>query len=431
MLNPRAIAAQIITTVSVEHTMLSRVVNKDQLQLSVKDQALVQELVYGVLRWQPRLEFLLTELLQKPLKAKDAIIKNLLLVGLYQLIYLRTPAHAAVHATVQAVRQLHQEWAVKLVNAVLRNFQRHSQELLAKVVDCETAQFAHPAWLIAELKQHWPSHWQKILDINNQYPPLTLRVNTKRITSDAYLKLLQQRGIVAQIGLFSPEAIILQQAMDVKQLPGFMDGLVSVQDQGAQLAARLLDCQPGMRVLDACSAPGGKTSHILELCAEAKVLALDCDASRLTKVQENLDRLQLTAKVLQADATESSRWFDGELFDRILLDAPCSATGVIRRHPDLKILRTLEQVQSVSLLQAKLLGSLWPLLKPKGRLLYCTCSIMPLENDQQLQAFIAKNATARVVSIAAPWGIECRVGRQIFPDSSMDGLYYCCLEKLA
>jgi 16S rRNA (cytosine967-C5)-methyltransferase len=387
-------------------------------------------LCFGSLRWHERLSAILSRLLSKPLKAADKDVECLLRVGLYQLVYQRTPDHAAVNETVKAVKKLRKAWAEKLVNGVLRQFLRERDALLVTVDQEDTARYAFPAWLLGRIRRAWPEDWENILQASNQHALMTLRVNSRQQTTDIYAQQLEAVGLTADRVPAVASALSLRKPVGVEQLPGFAGGAVSVQDAAAQLAAVLLDCQPEMRVLDACAAPGGKTGHLLENAPYLHVLALDSSASRLQRVTENLQRLQLQAQVLAADAGDVPAWWDGQPFDRILLDAPCSATGVIRRHPDIKVLRRDSDIAVLQQEQARLLRALWQTLKPGGLMLYATCSILPEENNQQVAAFLAGQADAVHQPIQADWGRAREVGRQILPgEAGMDGFYYALLAK--
>ncbi len=425
----RAEAARVIGKV-VAGGSLSEVLPPAQASLSLQDRPLLQELCYGVLRWYPRLQALAGLLLSKPIKAREKEIEYLILTGLYQLLYMRVPAHAAVAATVEAVRVLDRRWASGLVNGVLRRFQREQETLLAEVEQDPVARYAHPVWLLDEIQTAWPGQWQAILEGANARPPMTLRVNQSRIGRQDYFERLRQETIPARPLQSVSSALMLDRPLDVTRLPGFQDGLVSVQDGGAQLAAGLLDLQPGQKVLDACAAPGGKSCHIKELEPGVELTALDIDASRLERVRENLQRLQLEAEVVAGDAAEPEGEWSQIRYDRILLDVPCSATGVIRRHPDIKLLRRRSDLSTLSELQARILKNIWPMLKPGGILLYATCSLIPRENEQQVERFLAEHEEARERPIEASWGHARSVGRQTLPgEDHMDGFYYACLEK--
>lgn len=400
-------------------------------QVDAADRGLLQELCYGTLRWYPALDVLLGVLLEKPLKAKDAEITALLAAGLYQLREMRTPDHAAVNETVAACQSLKRPWAKGLANGVLRRYLRERDSLEARLQANPAFTSAHPDWLRRALEDAWPTQAAELFAANNARPPMTLRVNRRKTTRHDYLALLTAQGIAAQAAPFADDGIYLDEATAVERLPHFADGWASVQDEAAQLCAPLLDPQPGEKLLDACSAPGGKTCHLLEYQpALGGLLALDVDAERLKRVEENLGRLGLDATVVAADAAATDEWWDGTPFDRILLDAPCSATGVIRRHPDIKLLRQPEDIDRLAAIQGSLLHALWETLRPGGRLLYTTCSVLPAENDQVVTAFIASQSDARQIVIAAPWGIATAAGRQLLPQQGgNDGFYYALLEK--
>jgi 16S rRNA (cytosine967-C5)-methyltransferase len=394
------------------------------------DAALVQELAYGSLRWTFQLDAWLSALMPKPLKAKDRDIHALLLVGLYQLAHLRVAPHAAVSETVSAVDALGKPWAKRLVNGVLRNFLRLSADARTAALRTPSAIYNHPDWLLQELRGAWPDHWQDICRANDARPPMTLRVNQRQLTRDAYLATLRAQGLDADPVPHTDGGLVLRLPMAVDKLPGFRAGQVSVQDGAAQLAAALLDAAPGMRVLDACAAPGGKTAHLLERSPDLHLVAIDQDAARLQRVQDNLARLGLAAHLVCGDAGDPAAWWDGQAVDRILLDAPCSATGVIRRHPDIKHHRTPTDILQLASSQARLLDGLWPLLAPGGKLLYVTCSILPEENELQLRAFLARQPAAAVAPLALSWAHATGTGYQILPgEQDMDGFFFACLHK--
>ncbi len=426
----RSAAARVIDQVLAEGHSLAGTLAPALAGVPPAERGLTQELCYGTLRWAPRLEALAGKLLDKPLRARDSDVHALLLVGLYQLLYLSVPPHAAVSLTVEATARLKKEWARGLLNGVLRRLQREQETLLAAVDSSESAALAHPAWLLARLELDWPQHWRDIAAANNARPPMTLRVNRLRGSREQYLERLAQAGISATAAAHAPEAITLETPLPVERLPGFAAGDVSVQDAAAQLAAGLLQLAPGQRVLDACAAPGGKTGHILETCPQVELLALDSEAERLQRVTENLTRLKLTAELRAGDAGDPSVWWDGRPFDRILLDAPCSGSGVIRRHPDIKTLRRPEDIATLAGQQARLLRALWPLLAPGGILVYATCSIFAAENTGQVSAFLHDEAQAGELPINATWGQAAGAGRQILPgEYGMDGFYYAVLHK--
>ena len=400
------------------------------------ERALIQEMAYGTLRWHFQLLPLLISFLDKPIKESDADLKALLMVGFYQLLHMRVAPHAAVKETVEAAIVLKKDWAKGMTNAVLRRLLREAEQVRARIDADENLALAHPAWLLARIKTAWPDDWRAIAAANNARPPLTLRVHLGKITRAAYLARLAAAGIAAHAVPEVDSALTLESPVAVESLPGFASGEVSVQDAAAQLAGALLDVRPGERVLDACAAPGGKAAHILERVPQAALLALDVDAQRLVRVRENFARLGLSGGIAQGDAARPADWWDGRPFDHILLDAPCSATGVIRHHPDIRLHRTPADIERVVASQAHLLNALWPLLASGGKLLYVTCSILPEENALQMAAFLARQpdaqawipAQAALKRHARPAG----TGFQILPGcADMDGFYYAGVTKIA
>ena len=396
------------------------------------DRGFVKELCFGTLRWFDQLEFILEQYLNKPLKPRDSDIRVLIMVGLYQLHHLGTPAHAATSETVNATVELGKEWARPLVNALLRRSQRDYTRLQAELDRHHDARYSHPGWLIDRLKADWPDLWEAILQANNQRPPQHLRVNVLRASRENYLEELQQAGLRAQPCDLASCAIQVLDPVDVNLLPGFDDGDVSVQDAGAQLAATLLNPQPGYTILDACAAPGGKTAHICEIQPQiGGITALDIDGKRIARLKGTLARLKLDATVIEADAARTETWWDGRLFDRILLDAPCSATGVIRRHPDIKRLKSPGQLNALRTTQEKLLAALWPLLNEGGRLVYSTCSLLHEENDRVIDTFLDNHPTADTETIREEWGTTTQYGRQLLPClDATDGFYYAVLTRV-
>ena len=432
-MNPRLAAAKALTAVLNGKASLNSSLPLQLDKVEVRDRGLTQDLAFGTARWQPRLSALANKLLQKPFKAADADVEALLLVGLYQLLYTRIPAHAAIGETVGCADKLKKPWAKGLLNAVLRNAQRESEALLAELEHDPVVRTAHPRWLQKSLKAFWPQQWEAICAANNAHPPMILRVNRRHHSRDAYLQLLIDAGIEAQPCAFSQDGIVLAEACDVRNLPGFAEGWISVQDEAAQLAADLLDLAPGQRVLDACCAPGGKTCHILEVEPQlAGVVAVDLEAKRLVRVRENLERLGLSAELIAADGRDTATWWDGKPFQRILLDAPCSATGVIRRHPDIKLTRQPDDIPALAALQGELLDAMWPTLEVGGILLYATCSTLPTENTEVIEAFLARTPGARELDIAGEFGIKQPHGRQLLAqEGGHDGFYYAKLIKIA
>ena len=432
-MNPRLAAAKALAAVLNGKASLNSSLPTQLDKVEDRYRGFTQDLAFGTARWQPRLSALAAKLLQKPFKAADADVEALLLVGLYQLLYTRVPAHAAIGETVGCADKLKKPWAKALLNAVLRRAQRESEALLAELEHDPVVRTAHPRWLQKSLKAFWPEQWEAICAANNAHPPMILRVNRRHHSRDAYLQLLTAAGINATPCVYSTDGIVLEAAADVRSLPGFAEGWISVQDEAAQLAADLLDLAPGQRVLDACCAPGGKTCHILEVeKGLAGVVAVDLEAKRLVRVRENLARLGLSAELIAADGRDTAAWWDGKPFQRILLDAPCSATGVIRRHPDTKLTRQPDDIAALAALQGELLDAMWPTLEVGGILLYATCSTLPTENTEVIEAFLARTSGARELDLATTAGIKQPHGRQLLAqEGGHDGFYYAKLIKIA
>lgn len=424
--NLRALAAQCCYQVVDQGRSLSDVLPKAQQQLAdSKDQALLQEICFGVLRYLAQLDTICRQLMEKPLIKQLRPLQFLLYVGIYQLHWLRIPDHAAISETVEAARQLKGKSMTRLINGVLRTVQRRP-ELFQFEQQPDAVRYSHPSWLVKQIQSDYPDHWADILQANQQKAPLWLRVNVQQVAIADFTAALTAEQVEWQQPLPElPEAILLSKAQDVTSLPGYMAGWFAVQDAAAQHAAHLLEPANSHRILDACCAPGGKTCHVLERAPAATVVALDVDASRLDRVHANLARLQLKADVLAADASEPESWWDGQLFDRILLDAPCSATGVIRRHPDIRWLRKANDINALSVIQQRMLQQLWPLLKPGGLLLYATCSVLPQENTAQLMQFLANTPDACLLPIQGK-----NQGWQILPgQQQMDGFFYAKVMK--
>jgi 16S rRNA (cytosine967-C5)-methyltransferase len=437
----RANAARALGQVLGGGASLSTVLPPALDRTDPRDRGLLQELCHGVCRWHPQLQAGLDRLLARPLDPREHIIRALLFVGLYQLQHLRIPEHAAVAETVAAARELRKPWAVGLTNAVLRAALRRRAELDEALETDPVACTAHPRWLLERLQRDWPDDWPAIIAANNVRPPFTLRINLHHryfeftpfpndSTASAVLGGQTGSSPICQRVANVETALMLSESVDPVTLPGFAEGWISVQDAAAQLAAPLLEVQPGMRVLDACAAPGGKTGHLLECASDLDLTALDQDATRLERVRDNLTRLGLNARLVAGDARQPANWWDGVPYDRILLDAPCSATGVIRRHTDIKLLRRESDIAALAGQQQILLASLWPLLRPGGRLLYATCSVLRQENEQVIIDFLAMQPDAEEQPIIAPWGRPLLHGRQILPgEDGMDGFYYTLLVK--
>ncbi|HET8729700.1 MAG TPA: 16S rRNA (cytosine(967)-C(5))-methyltransferase RsmB [Moraxellaceae bacterium] len=426
-LSARALAARALAPVLAARESLSDTLPGALSQVAPQDRGLLQAIAFTTCRHALLYRALLAPLLQRP---PQPLVEALLLSGLAQLRDLRIPDHAALSETVNAARELKQDRVTGLINAVLRRYLRERESLEA---DAAGEAHAHPAWLKRQLEQDWgPDTAAAIMAANNAEASVVLRVNARQGSRDAYLQALSAESIAASACTWCDDGIRLDAPVgDVRALPGFAAGAVSVQDEAAQLCAPLLACDAGMHVLDACAAPGGKTAHLLERTPGLSLLALDIDPARCARIDENLQRLRLDgAQVVAADAADTAKWWDGATFDRILLDAPCTATGVIRRHPDIKLLRRESDVMQTARLQAKLLRTLWPLLKPGGVMLYVTCSVLKIENEEQIKAFLASTPDAAERPILSSWGEARPQGRQLLPGNT-DGFYFALLEKRA
>ena len=427
----RAAAARAVHRVRDRGQSLTRVLQEIPTTRSPADQALIQELSYGVLRTLPRLEALAGRLLKHPLKREDRDLDALILVGLYQLTAMNTPSHAAVSATVDASRLIGKTAKASLVNALLRRFLRERDALMAAVAEEPRAQWLFPDWLLDRIRADWPEDWPAIIAASNERPPMCLRVNRIRVDLADYAARLASAGIQASPIAGCESGLLLEQPCPARELPGYEQGLVSVQDAGAQLAAQWLDAAPGQRVLDACAAPGGKTAAILERAGnDLELIAIDQDASRLDAVRTLLGRLGLSAALSSGDAAAPDGPWSQQVYDRILLDVPCSATGVIRRHPDIKWLRRAADISALSAAQARMLDAVWPLLVPGGRLLYATCSLLAEENHMQIVNFLTRQPQARAIELPTDWGQARSQGRQLLPTpGGSDGFYYALIEK--
>jgi len=425
----RFIAIKIISRVLQNGESLSTAIPREINNLDERDRPMVQALVYGVLRWRWQLESILSKYIKKPLKAKDLDIKIILMLGVFQLLWMRTPDYAAVDAAVKSSLKIKKKWAKGLINAILRSVIREREEIDYK--QDLVAEYSHPQWLIGAIKKDWPDNWQDILNQANEVAPMTLRVDTLQITLNDYIGQLNEVELDAEMVPEVPTALKLEHATDVHRLPGFEDGKVSVQDAAAQLAAHLIRLQPDQKILDACAAPGGKTAHMLQTEPSVQVDAVDISEVRLERVEENLDRLKLQASLITSDISQPDEWWHGEQYDRILLDAPCSATGVIRRHPDIKSLRRPTDIAELVETQKEILDAVWPLLKPRGLMLYATCSIFKAENEHQMESFLQRTGDAEEIKLDVKWGHEQNVGRQILTgEANMDGFYYALLKKV-
>jgi len=437
--SPRAAAARALAAVADRGRSLDDALAAETAACRDGDRALAAEMAYGAVRWHYTLRALTGRLLERPLPKREGPVAALIEVGLYQLWRMRVPDHAAVGETVAACRELGRPRMRGLVNAVLRRFQRERDSLLEAVLANPQADpeavWSHPRWLLDALAADWPDEWEAIAAANNERAPMWVRVNLHRTDAASWRQRLPD-GVEAASLPGVPSALRLSRPLPVEELPGFAAGEVSVQDGAAQLAAPLLGAAPGMRVLDACAAPGGKTLHILESVAgDASVTALDADAGRLERVREALARGGYSAGLLCGDAAEPAAWWDGERYDRILVDAPCSATGVIRRHPDIRMLRRPADVGRLAARQLAMLRALWPLLAPGGRLVYATCSVLRAENTGVVAAFAAAEPEAGVGKPLPDDNIRDlmqadEAGFQLFPGrNGLDGFFYCCIEK--
>jgi len=415
-------AAQIVQQVLTNGRNLNQVLEESLRRKAVwapAQRAALQDLSYGTLRFYGQLRALLGMLLHKPML--DQRIYYVLLVALYQLQYSKAAQHAVVDHAVRSAQLLNAKVS-GLANAILRNFLRNQVALLEQAAQDEEGRYSYPQWWIDELREQYGERSAAILEEGNRHPPMTLRVNRRYGTTQEYLAQLEKRDIAAR--LIEPDALLLDKPVAVDKLPGFFDGLASVQDAGAQYAALLLDVHDGMRVLDACAAPGGKTAHILENAA-VQMVAVDKDEKRLQRVAENLQRLGLSAQMLAGDAADPEKWWDGKPFQRILADVPCSASGVVRRHPDIKWLRRRADIAGFAAQQLDILRALWRLLAQDGKLLYVTCSVFHQENEQVIAAFLAQQPDARQLPVILPENSE----GQLLPNDQHDGFFYALLRK--
>ena len=427
--NPRWIAVQAILQVLDQGRSLDEVFNSDwyqSLALEKRDLALSRELVFGFCRWYFALSTLLASRLQKPLRARDRDIEVILILGLYQLLVMSTEPHAAVNETVKLALAQKKSWARGLVNALLRGVIRDKI-----VLDSNSPAQAYPDWIMSRIRRDWGEQAEQVLIKGNNRPPMTLRVDTRQTSIDDVITTLRSAGIEAGRHGVVATAIELSSPCEVSQLPGFEQGILSVQDAAAQIAASVLACQSGARVLDACAAPGGKTAHLLQQYQNIKLDALDSSEVRLERLRQNLQRIDKSARILIGDAASPEAWFDGDNYDCILADVPCSASGVMRRHPDIKLLRRESDIMPLLAQQRKILDALWRLLKPGGKMLYSTCSVFRDENEVQIAKFLERHPDCVEVTINnAEWGEPRPHGRQILTGSdNMDGFYYGLLTK--
>ena len=435
-MNPRQVALDVCFQLLERGLSLNDLLEKQSAILEERDKAFCSELCYGFCRYYFVLQAELTAHVKKPLKSRDRDVQVILLLGLYQIRFMRVEDYAAVNESVKLLKKRHKIWAKGLVNAVLRAYIRTLQGGVAmqqSALSKQEHEQAYPHWMKRKIEQDWGDSADSIFAAGNQRAPMVIRVDLNKLSRSDYLKRLQSESLEALEHPLVESALILQSPVGVESLPGFATGQVSVQDASAQLAAGLLGCEPGMRVLDACAAPGGKSLHLLQQTRSMQLIALDKDPTRLQKVVENLQRATVEATLICADAAQPQHWFDGALFDRILLDAPCSASGIIRRHPDIRLLRQAEDIGGLVEQQKRLLFAMWALLKPGGRLLYSTCSLFKDENENQVKQFISAQDNCVELSLNnVEWGFKRPTGRQILPGfAEMDGFYYAILEKRA
>lgn len=397
---------------------------------SSRDRALARRLSHGVLRDWPAIDRLIAGLLERPLRQRDRVVHFLLAAAIHELRDAREPAPAVVHAAVGAARRLRGRRLTGLVNGVLRRFVRERERLEGAIPDTPVFAFGYPGWLIERIEKDFPDRMRAVLSAGNAPPPLWLRVNRRQGDPAAYVRRLAEAGASARTVAGFPDAVLMAERAAVRRLPDFDRGAVSIQDGAAQLAVEFLDLDDGLRVLDACCAPGGKSAHILER-RDVALTAIDVDPERLERVSETLDRLALNADVRQGDACQPSAWWDGEPFDRILVDAPCSGTGVIRRHPDIRWLRRPGDVERLVDLQRRMLDALWPLVAPDGILVYTTCSLLRVENDEQARAFLERHGDARPIEPIESPATPADPGRRLLPgDHDCDGFYYFAARRL-
>ncbi|TNG01813.1 MAG: 16S rRNA (cytosine(967)-C(5))-methyltransferase RsmB [Gammaproteobacteria bacterium] len=428
----RVQAARALLKVINDHHSLDDILPDYNMVLSSsRDQALMNALCYGVMRWYEKLNCWLKILSSRPLEKLQREVHVLLLLGLYQLKFTRIPEHAAIDTTVDSTRHLKISRAKGVINAILRNFLRQQSRLEKQVDDDPVCRYAHPEWLLRQLQHDWPDDWEAIADANTIQAPMILRIDASRMTARQYLDQLTDLGLSAASHPYAKNALVLQEPVAVDVLPGFSSGLVSVQDAAAQLAVDLLDIKSSCRVLDACAAPGGKTAQILQetVSSPVQVDALDINRKRLQKLENLFTRIGKTARTLQGDAAKPDTWWDGKPYDRILLDAPCSASGVIRRHPDIMHHRRPKAVQNIIHRQASILDAMWKILSPGGILVYATCSVFKDENENQINRFLLRHTSAALMPFDLGWG-RGDIGRQILTgESNMDGFYFARLIK--
>ena len=433
MANPRLIAIRWLTQVIKDGTSVNQLMAQSDDKLEPQDRGLAKQLLFGSLRFYHQLSTITNNLLNKPFKAKDTDILMVLVSGLYQLKYLAVPDHAAISESVELTRLLDKSWASGIVNGVLRSYQRESKNLESQLAKSVQFQFSHPGWMVKRIRQDWPESADSILAENNRQAPMTIRLNSLKTDQSSYLTKLDLLTVNSVIHPLAKDGLVLEKPMDVSLLPGFSDGEVTVQDAAAQLAVEMMDLKKGQRVLDGCSAPGGKTTHLIQRQPDIQLTAVELSASRADKITQTLARLGMQCNLKIADILDTESWWDGQLFDRILIDVPCSASGVIRRNPDIKVHRLATDIAPLVAIQKQILEKCWQLLKPGGRLIYATCSIFKAENEEQILHFMDNQPVKMVTMpeiIDQQLSSRASVGYQILPgEIQMDGFYLCGLEK--
>lgn len=423
----RPSTARLSAVRAVSHVLAGHAIRVSDFDqgLDPQQKAFAHQLAQGTINALPRLSGLLAQLLSKPIKNKEVDVHAILLTGLYQIESMRTPDHAAVNESVNLAKTLKKTWAIKLINGCLRRFIRERDTFIANLSTAVAA--GHTEWMYQAITSQWPEHAANIIDANNHAGPMCLRVNTHLCSIDDYLNHLQAANIEGSRSILAPECIRLDQPYAVEKLPGFNQGWVSVQDEAAQVAARLLEVKSGQDILDACSAPGGKTCHLAELYQNNRIVARDISSERLLKVRESVARLGLKVDIQELSTTQND---ERECFDHILADVPCSGSGVIRRHPDIKTLRLASDLAQFHDQQGHILQNLWPKLRSGGTLLYVTCSIFEQENDQTIRRFLEQEKQASIQPITELWGYATEFGRQLLPTrAGSDGLFFCRLKK--
>lgn len=429
-IDSRLAATKVLAAILSGNGSLSTQLSRYQHLVRPEQQAHLKELCFGSCRWFPRLNTVALSMLKSPFKEQDMDLYAALITGLYQIDYMNTPDHASVSETVDLAKKFNKEWAVKLLNGVLRRYLREKEAIHSQLAEIPSFKYSQPKWFLKRLQKYWPDYWESIVEESSAHPPMCLRVNQTSVSRETLMQTLENKQISTVSGKYSNSALYLESPISLSDVEEFGLGYFSVQDEAAQLAATLLSPQANERILDACAAPGGKTGHILEKEPSVNLTAVELEPWRLEKIKENLTRLNLSATLISSDVSQLEAWWDGKLFDKILLDAPCSATGVIRRNPDIKINRKPDDIAELSKIQKNILDSVWQTLKPGGVLLYATCSILPEENTLQISQFLQTHSEATDVKIESDWGVDQEHGKQLFPQrNGHDGFYYCLLKK--